>query len=110
MPRLESGPLNFRVRQAAFDVLTRVRGSAADRELHLDWALGATNVPAILRAIADFQGTLAGGAIVLTAAARQQAADDAMVAAEKSSATKTPSVKFVAPGVADASITCGNET
>ena len=91
VPRRESGPLDFRVRQAAFGVLARVRGSAADRELHLDWALGATNVPAILRAIADFQGTPAGDAIVLTAAARQQAADDALalVAAEKSSSATT---------------------
>ena len=56
VPRRESWPLDFRVRQAAFDVMTRVRGSAADRELHLDWALGATNVPAILKAITDFQG------------------------------------------------------
>ena len=108
VPRRESGPLDFRVRQAAFDVMTRVRGSAADRELHLDWALGATNVPAILKAIADFEGTAAGDAILLTAAARQQAADDAV--AKKSSATKTPSVKFFAPGVVDAPITCGNET
>jgi hypothetical protein len=60
VPRRESGPLDFRVRQAAFDVMTRVRGSVADRELHLDWALGAMNVPAILKAITDFEGTPAG--------------------------------------------------
>ena len=60
VPRRESGPLDFRVRQAAFDVMTRVRSSVADRELHLDWALGAMNVPAILKAITDFEGTPAG--------------------------------------------------
>ena len=60
MPRRESGPLDFRVRQAAFDVMTRVRGSVADRELHLDWALGAMNAPAILKAITGFEGTPAG--------------------------------------------------
>ena len=54
VPRRESGPLDFRVRQAAFDVMTRVRGSVADRELHLDWALGATNAPAILKATTSY--------------------------------------------------------
>ena len=95
VPRRESGPLDFRVRQAAFDVMTRVRGSAADRELHLDWALGATNVPAILKAIADFEGTAAGDAILLTASARQQAADDAV--AKKSSATNTSVTASIVP-------------
>ena len=55
VPRREAGPVDFRIRNAAFDVMCGVRPSAADRELALDWALDSSHVTFILKVISDYE-------------------------------------------------------